>query len=75
MFEHKGYFKEYIIDGKSIGTISCEKDREVIGYSGKKTEIVLDQIILDNGKKIKQGSKAITIVYPLSGRLINKNQL
>lgn len=70
MFEHKGYFKEYIIDRKSIGTVLCEKDREVIGYSGKKKEIVLEQIILDNGKKIKAGTNVITVIYPISGKLI-----
>ena len=70
MFEHLGYFKEYMIDGKSIGTISCENDRDLIGYAGRITEVVLDTILLDNGKKIKAGTKVITIVYPLSGKMI-----
>ena len=68
MFEHRGYFKEYFIDGKSIGTILCEKDREVIGYSGKKKEIVLQQIVLDNGKKIKENSIVYSVIYPLCGK-------
>ena len=70
MFEHLGYFKEYMIDGKSIGTIPCEKDRDLIGYVGRRTEVVLDSIILDNGKKIKAGTKVVTIIYPLSGKMI-----
>ena len=70
MFEDLGYFKEYFVDGKFIGTCKCEKDRDVIGYSGMKKETVTETIILDNKKKIKSGTIADTYLYPLTGKLI-----
>ncbi len=72
MFEHLGYFKEYYIDNKFIGSLNCDKDRELIGYEGKKEEITISQIILDNKKKIKAGISVVTILYPLCGKLTSK---
>lgn len=43
MFEHLGYFKEYYIDNKFIGTIPCEKDQE-IGYEGRKTSTTTEKV-------------------------------
>jgi hypothetical protein len=71
MFEHRGYFKEYFIDGKSIGTITCEKDREIMGYTGKIKESIIRGLKLDNGKKIKSGAIVESVIYPLCGRLLN----
>ena len=70
MFEELGYFKEYMIDGKSIGTISCQKDRDLIGYIGRVSEVLPNTIVLNNGKKIKAGTKVVSIVYPLCGKII-----
>jgi len=64
-----GYFEEFLINKKFIGTRICEKqkDRE-IGYYGKKIKIAKSDILLDNKKKIKQGEEYYTRYYPLNGR-------
>lgn len=72
MFEILGYFKEYYIDNKFIGSIKCDKDRDVIGYSGMIKEIIKEPIILENGKKIKANTSVITILYPLNGKKLEK---
>jgi len=69
MFEHLGYFKEYYIDGKFIGSINCEKDREIIGYDGRRIETTTEEIVLSNKKKIKKGTEVKTFLYPLNGRI------
>lgn len=69
MFEHLGYFKEYWIGNKPIGTLTpCEKDRDVIGYLGRCKEILKEDIVLDNKKKIKTNTEVTTILYPLQGK-------
>ena len=73
MFEHLGYFKEYWIGNKSLGTINSKKDREVVGYVGRKTEVVLNDLILSNGKKIKAGTEVVTFLYPICGKMIKEN--
>jgi len=70
MFQVLGYFKEYYSNNKFLGTISTEKDREEIGYYGKKSEVLLNDIYLDNKKKIKKGTEVQTIIYPINGRSI-----
>lgn len=70
MFEILGYFREYYIDNKFIGCLNIKKDREQIGYYGRKYEILEDDIFLDNKKKIKKGTKVNTIIYPLNGKII-----
>jgi len=69
MFENLGYFKEYYIDKKFIGTVICEKDRDLIGYEGRKKEITTEVIEFKNKKKIKAGIEVITILYPLCGKI------
>lgn len=70
MFQVLGYFKEYYSNNKFLGTISTEKDREEIGYYGKKSEVLLNDIYLDNKKKIKKGTEVQTVIYPINGRSI-----
>ena len=70
MFEHLGYYKEYYINNKFIGTIKSIKDRDVIGYTGTKKEIILSNLILENKKVIKANTEVTTILYPLCGKLI-----
>ena len=71
MFESLGYFKEYYVNNKFIGTITpCEKDRNEIGYYSKQTETLTNTITLDNKKKIKKGTEVATLIYPLFGKLI-----
>jgi len=63
-----GYFEEYLVQGKFIGTLVCEKQDREIGYYGKITKIADSDITLDNKKKIKKGQEYYTRYYPLNGR-------
>lgn len=67
MFQNLGYFKEYWVDNKYIGSIRCEKDRDDVGYTSRKLEVSQGKIILDNKKVIKAGQEVTTILYPLCG--------
>lgn len=68
MFDTIGYFKEYYVNSKFIGTTPCELSNRVIGYEGRLNEILKEPIKL--GKKtIKKGTEVQTIVYPLNGRI------
>lgn len=69
MFNTFGYFKEYYIGNKFIGLINdCAKDDREIGYDGRKIEICKSNVILANGKLIKEGQKVLTIIYPLCSK-------
>lgn len=70
MFEEIGYFKEYYKDGKYIGCIKSEKDRAGVGYEYRKIETAKEKIVLSNKKTIKMGETVLTILYPLSGKII-----
>lgn len=72
MFKELGFYKEYYLDSKLIGFANCEKDREEVGYNGRKKETFDSEIILSNKKKIKSQVEYTTIIYPLCGA-INKN--
>lgn len=63
-----GYFEEFMIDSKFIGTKTCEQKNREIGYYGKETKIATEVIVLDNKKKIKIGQEYYTRYYPLNGR-------
>jgi len=72
-FEQLGYFLDYMVADKYIGSITMEKpDRETIGYFGKIDEVATEDIILSNKKRIKKGQAFYTIMYPLCGKFINK---
>lgn len=66
-FNQFGFFKEYYVDSKFISSKVCEKDREEIGYTGRRVETLLEDIIFKNKKKIKAGKVVTTIIYPLCG--------
>jgi hypothetical protein len=68
MFHQFGFFKEYYVNDKFIGFLKTEKDRDIIGFSGRKNEIINNDVILENKKKIKSGTKVVTILYPLCGQ-------
>ena len=72
-FEKLGFFIEYMIDTKYIGTINIEQpDREEIGYYGRIDSVANQDILLDNNKRIKKGKSYYTRMYPLCGKYINK---
>lgn len=71
-FETLGWFLEYYSGGKFIGTKKLdEPDREKIGYYSRKDSTAEENIKLDNGKIIKQGSNYYTRMYPLNGKRIS----
>lgn len=70
MFTNIGFYKEYYLNNKYIGSIKTEKDREIIGYNGKKLELLKEPIILENKKKLKTGIEYQTIIYPLCGKIV-----
>jgi len=63
-----GYFEEFLINGKFIGTKVCEQQNREIGYYGKETKTAESNIVLDNKKTIKSGQEYYTRYYPLNGR-------
>ena len=68
-FETVGYSKDfYTLEKKYIGSLVCEKDRDVYGYLGRKKEILVDDIILRK-KKINKGTELLTEIFPLNGRI------
>lgn len=65
-YEHIGYYEEFYINGKFIGTIPVQRpDDRKIGYDGKQTMVVNETIICDNKKKIKKGTQVYSMVFPL----------
>ena len=70
IFEHIGYGKDYYVNNKYIGSTSQEdKDRDVYGYGGKKTEILEHDVICTNKKKIKANTTVVTQLFPLCGKI------
>ena len=68
-FERLGYFLEYMIDDKYIGsTIMDAPDRKEIGYYGRIDEVANEDIIFKNKKRIKKGQSFYTRMYPLCGK-------
>lgn len=70
MFEELGFFKEYYVNNKFMGTIAANKDRDIIGYNGRTKEVLKEMVQLDNKKKIKANIEVMTMLYPLCGKLI-----
>ena len=70
-FEKLGYFLEYMIDDKYIGSTILEKpDRKEVGYYGRIDEVATEDIIFSSKKKIKKGQAFNTRMYPLCGKFI-----
>lgn len=68
-FKDIGYFIEYIIDTKLIGTKIIDKpDRKEIGYYSTQQHIADIDIIFNNKKRIKKGQSYYTRLYPLCGK-------
>lgn len=58
------YFKEYYQGNKFIGFLTCEKDRDIIGFNGRIKEVAENDIQIGK-KRIKAGQEFMTILYPL----------
>lgn len=70
MFKKFGYFKEYYINGKYIGTINnVKKDRDIMGFYGRKSEIITEKLILSNKKIIKSQTNVTTQLEILCGKM------
>lgn len=68
-FEIVGYSKDfYTLDRKYIGSLVCEKDRDVYGYCGR-TKVLLIEDLIIRKKKIKKGTELLTELFPLNGRI------
>lgn len=69
-FETIGYSKDYYtLDKKYIGSLVCEKDRDIFGYLGRQKELLTEDLIIKK-KKIKKGTELLTEIFPLNGRII-----
>lgn len=66
MFEILGYFEEYYIGNKFIGTRPTEKQDRKIGYSGQISYIADKDIVFENKKRIKKDTNYRTLYYPLN---------
>jgi hypothetical protein len=67
-FQEIGFYKEYYQNGKFVGCVTnVEKDREKIGFYGKKSETLENDLIV-NKKKLKKGTVIETMIYPLCGK-------
>lgn len=72
-FEVLGYSKDIWFDGKYYGSIRMdEKDREQIGYHGRRFETLESNLKIKNKRIIKAGSEVMTEIFPINGKLINK---
>jgi len=69
MFNTFGFFKEYYINNKFIGTIKCEKDRDIFGFFGKKYELLNNDLKLSNNRIIKKGIKVETMLFNFCGKI------
>ena len=68
IFKESGFFLEYMIDGKFIGTTLIDTpDREEVGYYGRINAVATEDLKI--GKKIiKKGTNYYTRMYPLCGK-------
>lgn len=68
-FNLLGYYKDYYVNRKFVGSIRIEeKDREVFGYTGRKEEVLTEDLVI-NKKKIKKGTTVVTELGVLCGRI------
>ena len=72
-FEKIGFFVEYIVNGKFIGTLNVDTNESgKIGYYSTEHYIADTDIKIKN-KTIKKGTKYYTRIYPLCGKLTTNN--
>lgn len=69
-FEIVEYSKDYYHNGKYVGSIKVKQpDREVMGYKGRKVEVLTDNIQFGKTKKLKKGLEVITELQSICGRI------
>ena len=70
LFEILGFFKNYWVNGRLMGSIRLDKpDRKVMGWGGKKTEVLKEDVYLTDTKKtVRKGTTAITECNALYGK-------
>lgn len=74
-FESLGFFVEYIVDKKMIGTKNVPTNETgKIGYESTQ-HFTAEEDILFKNKKIKKGTNYYTRIYPLCGKPIINKQL
>lgn len=70
-FEVHGYFKDYYYQGKFYGSQPIkEKDREQLGYGGRRLETLKEDKKFKNRKILKAGTEVKTEIFPVNGKLI-----
>lgn len=70
-FKIQGYFLEYLVDGKFVGTkMLQEPDRTEVGYYSRIDSIADNDIKLDNKRTIKKGTKFYTRMNFVCGKTI-----
>lgn len=67
-FETFGYYKDYMVNNKFMGSERLPKPDGEYGYAGRKIFILEEDKVLRN-KVIKVGTKVTTYLYPLNGRV------
>jgi hypothetical protein len=74
-FEDLGFFIEYLVDNRLIGTKNVDENPAgKVGHESTETHIAESDIIFKR-KKIKKGTTYQTRVYPLCGKVIKKEQI
>ena len=58
--ETEGYFKDVYINKKYIGSIVCDKDRDIFGFYGRLIETTINELVLSNKKRIKPNTLITT---------------
>lgn len=69
-FEIIGFFRNYWVNGKLMGSIRLEKpDRKKLGWGGKTKEVLKENVFLPDTKKtIKKGVEVTTELNALYGK-------
>jgi hypothetical protein len=68
-FKVFGYYLEYWVGGKMIGTTKHETQLgQEFGYYSRKNAVADKQILLEKNKKIPAGVEYFTMEYPLCGK-------
>lgn len=69
MFAVVGYFEEFFVKGKYVGTKKCNEQDRAFGYKGRKAMKATEAILLDNKKRIVAGEEYVSQYYPINGRM------